>query len=96
MAFIYFFHIVQSAGILTTTIAAGYDMKEIIWLGVGLNILASLINVFEKTNNGISKKLMKDIQAIKEGTFVDESEVIEIEDKKETKDTKEEPLIAKT
>lgn len=71
-------------------------MKEIIWLGVGLNILASLINVFEKTNNGISKKLMKDIQAIKEGTFVDESEVIEIEDKKETKDTKEEPLIAKT
>ena len=96
MAFIYFFHIVQSAGILTTTIAAGYDMKEIIWLGVGLNILASLINVFEKTNNGISKKLMKDIQAIKEGTFVDESEVIEIEDKKETKDIKEEPLIAKT
>jgi hypothetical protein len=96
MAFIYFFHIVQSAGILTTTIAAGYDMKEIIWLGVGLNILASLINVFEKTNNGISKKLMKDIQAIKEGTFVDESEVIEIEEKKETKDTKEEPLIAKT
>jgi hypothetical protein len=96
MAFIYFFHIVQSAGILTTTIAAGYDMKEIVWLGVGLNILASLINVFEKTNNGISKKLMKDIQAIKEGTFVDESEVVEIEEKKETKDTKEEPLIAKT
>ena len=71
-------------------------MKEIVWLGVGLNILASLINVFEKTNNGISKKLMKDIQAIKEGTFVDESEVVEIEEKKETKDTKEEPLIAKT
>ena len=39
---------------------------------------------------------MKDIQAIKEGTFVDESEVVEIEEKKETKDTKEEPLIAKT
>jgi len=92
MAFIYFFHIVQSAGILTTTIAAGYDMKEIIWLGVGLNILASLINVFEKTNNGISKKLMKDIQAIKEGTFVDESEAVEVEEKK-TKDEKTEPLI---
>jgi len=55
---IYLFHIIQSAGILTTTIAAGYDMKEIIWVGVGFNILASLINMFEKTNNTISQHLL--------------------------------------
>ena len=55
MVLIYLFHVVQSAGILTTTIAAGYDMKVIVWVGVGFNILASLINVFEKTNTGISK-----------------------------------------
>ena len=72
MVLIYLFHVVQSAGILTTTIAAGYDMKLLVWVGVGFNILASLINVFEKTNNGISKHLLKDINAIKDGTYVDE------------------------
>ena len=84
MALIYLFHIIQSAGILTTTIAAGYDMKSLVWIGVGLNILASLINVFEKTNNSISKALMKDIQAIKDGTFLDEGTVVEIQAPKES------------
>jgi hypothetical protein len=78
MVLIYLFHVVQSAGILTTTIAAGYDMKLLVWVGVGFNILASLINVFEKTNNGISKHLLKDINAIKDGTYVDEGTMIEM------------------
>jgi len=78
MVLIYLFHVVQSAGILTTTIAAGYDMKVLVWVGVGFNILASLINVFEKTNTGISKHLMKDIQAIKDGTYVDEEPLVEL------------------
>jgi len=78
---IYLFHIIQSAGVLTTTIAAGYDMKELIWIGVGMNILASLINVFEKTNDSMSKRIMKDIQAIKTGTYVDEGTLIELDTK---------------
>jgi len=79
MALMYLFHIVQSAGILTTTIAAGYDMKELVWIGVGINVLASLINIFEKTNAGISKRLLKDIEAIRDGTFVDQSDVYELQ-----------------
>lgn len=78
MALMYLFHIVQSAGILTTTIAAGYDMKELVWVGVGINILATLINIFEKTNVGISKRLFKDIEAIRNGTFVDETDLYEL------------------
>ena len=38
---IYLFHIIQSIGILTTTIATGYEVREYIWIGIGLNILAS-------------------------------------------------------
>ena len=91
IALIYLFHIIQSAGILTTTIAAGYNMKEIVWVGVGFNILASMLNVFEKTNASISTGLLKDIQAIKEGTFVDEG-TIEIPAKEE-KGTTKEPLL---
>ena len=88
IALIYLFHIIQSAGILTTTIAAGYDVKAIVWVGVGLNILASLITVFEKTNNSISKNLLKDIQAIKDGTFVDEGVAVDTHEK-----DKKEPLL---
>ena len=95
IALIYLFHIIQSAGILTTTIAAGYNMKEIVWVGVGFNILASLLNVFEKTNASISKGLLKDIQLIKEGTFVDEG-TIELPVKEEkSHGTTKEPLLEK-
>jgi hypothetical protein len=75
----YLFHFIQSAGILTTTIAAGYDQKYLVWVGISLNIVASLINVYEKTNDNILKKLLKDINAIKDGVYVDESPLIDID-----------------
>ena len=93
MALVYLFHIVQSAGILTTTIAAGYDMKILVWVGVGFNILASLINVFEKTNNGISKHLLKDINAIKDGTYIDEGTMVEMAPTKGSEGQAKEPLL---
>ena len=71
----YLFHIVQTAGILTTTLAAGYDMKNIIWVGAALNAAAALIHVFEKINDSLIKQYGKDIHAIQEGTYVDESAV---------------------
>jgi len=77
----YLFHIIQSAGVLTTTIAAGYNMKELVWIGVGMNILASLINIFEKTNDSMSKRLLKDIKSIKSGTYVDEGTIIDVDSK---------------
>jgi hypothetical protein len=73
------FHVVQSAGVLTTTIAAGYDIKSLVWIGVGLNIFASLINIFERTNDTISKKLFKNIQSIKNGTYIDEGMIVEVD-----------------
>jgi hypothetical protein len=93
MVLIYLFHVVQSAGILTTTIAAGYDMKVLVWVGVGFNILASLINVFEKTNNGISKHLLKDINAIKDGTYIDEGTMVEMAPTKGSEGQAKEPLL---
>lgn len=71
----YLFHIVQTAGILTTTVAAGYDMKEIIWVGAALNALAALIHVYEKTNDSLIRQYAKDIQLIRDGTYVDEAPV---------------------
>jgi hypothetical protein len=72
---VYIFHLIQSAGILTTTIATGYNYTELIWVGVGLNLLASMINIYEKTNAAMSKRLLMDIDKIKAGQFVDEGAV---------------------
>ena len=80
----YCFHFVQSAGIFTTTLAAGYNVKELVWGGIALNIIASLIHVFEQTNNTLSKRLMNDIIAIKKGKYIDEGLSVE-PDKDDTK-----------
>jgi hypothetical protein len=74
---IYMFHLIQSGGILTTTIATGYNLTYLIWVGVGLNILATLLNVYEKTNANLSKKLLTDIESIKAGKYVDEGSIEE-------------------
>lgn len=73
---IYFFHVTQSVGILTTTLAAGYDIKYLVWVGVSLNAIASLINIFEKTNNSISNKLLENIKEIKNGNYLDETNLV--------------------
>ena len=74
ISLIYLFHITQSAGILTTVIATSYNNTQLIWIGIGMNCLATLINIFEKTNINISKKYMNDIQDIKNDIYIDESD----------------------
>jgi hypothetical protein len=71
--------LVQSSGILITSFATGSNNTSLIWVGVTLNIFASLIHIYEKTNNSILKKLLNDIKMIKDGTYIDEQEQIEIE-----------------
>jgi len=80
MIFEYAFHIVQTSGILITTVAAGYNAKFLVWVGAGISALASLIKVFESSNNVMLKKLLNDIKLIREGTYVDEGLLVE-EDK---------------
>ena len=70
---LYMFNIMQSTGILISTIAAGNDMKVLMWIGVSFNCVASLIAIFEKNNVSISKKLLRDIETIKNRTYIDES-----------------------
>ena len=76
---IYIYHALQSAGILTTTIAAGYDLRYLIWIGVGLNCAASLINIYEQINNTMLNKLLNNIKLIKDNKYVDEDSLVDIE-----------------
>lgn len=79
MSMAYVFHMFQIAGIFTTSLATGMGMHDLVWLGVGLNSLASLISMFEKTNDGIMKRMLNNIKKIKEGRYVDESNVVDLE-----------------
>ena len=78
---IYLFHLIQSIGILTTSFAAGSNNINLVWLGITLNIFASLINVYEKTNDTILKKLMNDIKLIRTGNYIEEGELIDVDTK---------------
>ena len=62
--FSYIFYIFQSLGIIVTTISTGYHETNIIWVGVGFNVLASLVHSFEKLNNSVSDVLLQDIHDI--------------------------------
>jgi hypothetical protein len=83
MGFDYAFHVVQTAGIIITTIAAGYNEKFLVWVGAGISALASLIKVFESSNNAMLKKLLNDIKSIREGTYVDEGSLVDGDKKAE-------------
>jgi hypothetical protein len=91
---VYLYHLVQSAGILTSSVAAGYNNQMLIWVGISLNIFASLIHVYEKTNNSIMRKLMNDIKSIKEGNYIAEGELIDI-DKQDNVDLQSQYLKAR-
>jgi len=76
---IYLFYLVQSAGILLTTIATNYNNSNLIYVGVGLNLLASMINIYEKVNNSLLENMMTNIQAIKNDKYVDEGLLVDLE-----------------
>jgi len=76
----YIFHASQSAGILVTTISAGYNNTNLIWLGVTLNAMASLLHIYEKNNNEIIIKLSEEIKAIKDGNYVNQRVLVDDDD----------------
>jgi hypothetical protein len=84
----YLFYVVHYSGILTTTISVVYitnndndpsieNMKKVLWIGVGLNIFATMLTSFEQLNKSLSKKMLSDIREIRKGNYIDESELLD-------------------
>jgi hypothetical protein len=78
------------SSILITTVAVGYNssmyesrdvhiisMKNLIWLGISLNIIASILTAVEHMNRKMSKKLLYNIKQIQSGDYIDESNFID-------------------
>lgn len=79
---IYLFHVIQSVGILASSYSASSGDTRYLWAGIGLNMCASIIQIYEKINNDQMKKIYLDIQSIQKGTYLDESPFVELEGSK--------------
>jgi hypothetical protein len=87
MVLVYLFHIVQSLGILSSSYSASTGDPNFLWAGIGLNMFASIIQIYEKINSDQIKRIYMDIQAIKNGTYLDESQYLEMESGQKTSQT---------
>jgi hypothetical protein len=72
---IYLFYVFQYAGIFTTTLATEYKIQMFIWLGISLNLIASLIHSAININKNISEQLLNDINSINSNNFLDQSSI---------------------
>jgi hypothetical protein len=77
--YIYLFYIVQSLSTFTIAIASGYDIKYLNFIGLGLQMLATLIIAYEKINNNMLKVLLNNIKNINNGTYIDEDQLVELD-----------------
>ena len=75
----YGFHLLQTCGVILTSLSSTYKINELLWIGIGCNSIASLIIIYEKINKNISNKLLDDIKLIKEGNYIDEQAIINID-----------------
>ncbi len=78
----YTYYVIQSGGIFITSIATSYESTIYIWLGILLNIIATLIHQIEKRNENLSKVLYDDILKIKNNQYIDENIIIDEENVK--------------
>ena len=73
---VYSFHLIQSCGLLVTAYATSINDSNLIWAGISLNGIESLLHIYEKINSSILKKLLNDIILIKNGKYIDETSII--------------------
>jgi hypothetical protein len=77
---IYVYHLIQSSGLIISSYGTSEKNTTILWTGIGLNMLASIIHIYEKINNGKIKKLKEEIKQIKNRTFESQQSLINIDD----------------
>ena len=64
------FHLFQLAGIMMTSYAVSHGSTTLVWTGVILNSLASIMQIYIKMHDASLNQMMTDLQLIKEGISV--------------------------
>ena len=75
---LYFLHLFQTTGILTTTIATSYDKKYLVWVGICITSAATLIGMYEKINNKLLEKSFNNLKETLSEKYIDENILVDI------------------
>ena len=78
---IYIFHLLQACGIIITAVSSTYKINDLIWIGIACNSVASIIIIYEKINQGILIILLNDIKLIRNGNYIDDAPLVDINNK---------------
>jgi hypothetical protein len=78
----YGFYVIQSVAVFTSSLGQYLDNTYLIWSGIGLTSIGTLIHAIINSNNKINTSLMTNIKSIHSGNYVDEVAIDGLEEKK--------------
>lgn len=78
----YLFYIVQTISVFATSLGQYNENVYLIWSGIGLTSVGTLIHAIINSNNKINSSLMGNIKAIHSGNYIDEVAIDGLEEKK--------------
>jgi len=82
----YLFYLLQTASVFSTSLGQSYSNAYLIWSGIGLTSFGTLIHAIINSNTKINNNLMKNIKEIKSGSYIDESNIDGLDEKKSMND----------
>ena len=82
----YLFYLLQTASVFSTSLGQSYTNAYLIWTGIGLTSFGTLIHAIINSNTKINNNLMKNIKDIKQGSYIDESNIDGLDEKKSIHD----------
>ena len=78
----YLFYLIQTISVFSTSLGQYNENVYLIWTGIGLTSVGTLIHAIINSNNKINSSLMANIKAIHAGDYVDEIAIDGLDDKK--------------
>jgi hypothetical protein len=78
----YLFYLIQTISVFSTSLGQYNENVYLIWTGIGLTSVGTLIHAIINSNNKINSSLMANIKAIHSGDYVDEIAIDGLDDKK--------------
>ena len=78
----YLFYLIQTISVFSTSLGQYNENVYLIWTGIGLTSVGTLIHAIINSNNKINTSLMANIKSIHAGDYVDEIAIDGLEEKK--------------
>ena len=78
----YLFYMIQTVSVFSTSLGQYNSNVYLIWTGIGLTSVGTLVHAIINSNNKINTSLMSNIKAIHKGDYIDEVAIDGLDDNK--------------